>query len=125
MVDVRELQPELTQGAKGPSTRQTHTPHLFILTSLLDARELCGGTSLPHMKKEICASRPQPNPFETKTRPTSSEEATPIIDFFTMTAVVMLLSKKIHKYVAHDLLDSRISCFTQPRYSAPKKTRIY
>ena len=38
-----------------------------------------GGTSLPHTKKEICASRPRPNPSATKTWPTSSEEATSML----------------------------------------------
>ena len=64
----------VTPGSKGSSTGTTHTPPFHL--SSRDARELCGGTSLPDKKKQSCVSRPRPNPSETKTRPTSSEEAT-------------------------------------------------
>ena len=76
--DVRELNPERGREANGPLRERP----LLLLGYMVSPREtrgrFCGGTSLPHEKKEICASRPRPNPSETKTRPTSSEEATSI-----------------------------------------------
>ena len=64
------------QGAKGPPRERPTLPPFHTEISLRDMRgRFCGGTSLPHKTNEICAPRPRPNPSETKTRPTSSEEA--------------------------------------------------
>ena len=70
------------QGAEGPPRELPTLPRFHIeisLPSSRDARELCGGTSLPHKKKENCPSRPRPNLSKTSKRPTSSEEATSIL----------------------------------------------
>ena len=70
MADIRELNPERGRGAKVIFIRTTLALTNLQGLSSRDARELCGGTSLPPKTKEIYASRPWPNPSETETRPT-------------------------------------------------------
>ena len=86
IVDVQEYNPKSPESRKGSSTRTTHTHSHFTLTfhieiSLRDMREsvFVEETYCHHKKKEICTSRPRPNPSETNTRPTSSEKTTSII----------------------------------------------
>ena len=59
------------QGVKGPLLREG--PQLPLsLSCEISPRDmgggLCGGTSLPHLRKKTCVSRPRPNPSKITSR---------------------------------------------------------
>ena len=62
MADIRESKPERGRGAKGLLRERPLLSPIHNISPGETRGRFCGGTSLPHKKKNICASWPRPKP---------------------------------------------------------------